>query len=89
MNMKRSGILRCYMNEKKKNKFQRQAIVCQICNLLMIIILTIITSVILYLLCDDIGVSLFLLPILLFFNGFIEERFISRIINVVVEKIVK
>lgn len=49
----------------------------------------IITSVILYLLCDDIGVSLFLLPILLFFNGFIEERFISRIINVVVEKIVK
>lgn len=49
----------------------------------------IITSVILYLLCDDIGVSLFLLPILLFFNGFIEERFISRIVNGVVEKIVK
>ena len=55
----------------------------------MIIILTIITSVILYLLCEDIGVSLFLLPVLLLFYGFIEERFISRIVNVVVEKIVK
>ena len=49
----------------------------------------IITSVILYLLCEDIGVSLFLLPILLLFYGFIEERFISRIVNGVVEKIVK
>lgn len=49
----------------------------------------IITSVILYLLCEDIGVSLFLLPVLLLFYGFTEERFISRIINVVVEKIVK
>ncbi|MBR6671175.1 MAG: hypothetical protein IKL31_10640 [Ruminococcus sp.] len=75
--------------KKKKNTFQRQAIVCQICNLLMIIILTIITSVILYLLFEDIGVSLFLLPVLLLFYGFIEERFISRIVNGVVEKIVK
>ena len=49
----------------------------------------IITSVILYLLCDDIGVSLFLLLVLLLFYGFIEERFISRIVNGVVEKIVK
>mgnify|MGYP003415658844 FL=1 len=49
----------------------------------------IITSVILYLLCEDIGVSLFLLPVLLLFYGFIEERFISRIVNGVVEKIVK
>lgn len=49
----------------------------------------IITSVILYLLCEDIGVSLFLLPGLLLFYGFIEERFISRIVNGVVEKIVK
>ncbi len=49
----------------------------------------IITSVILYLLCEDIGVSLFLLPILLLFYEFIEERFISRIVNGVVEKIVK
>ena len=49
----------------------------------------IITSVILYLLCEDIGVSLFLLPVLLLFYGFIEERFISRIANGVVEKIVK
>ena len=49
----------------------------------------IITSVILYLLCEDIGVLLFLLPVLLLFYGFIEERFISRIVNGVVEKIVK
>lgn len=49
----------------------------------------IITSVILYLLCDNIGVSLFLLPVLLLFYEFIEERFISRIVNGVVEKIVK
>lgn len=49
----------------------------------------IITSVILHLLCEDIGVSLFLLPVLLLFYGFIEERFISRIVNGVVEKIVK
>lgn len=49
----------------------------------------IITSVILYLLFEDIGVSLFLLPVLLLFYGFIEERFISRIVNGVVEKIVK
>lgn len=49
----------------------------------------IITSVILYLLFEDIGVSFFLLPILLLFYGFIEERFISRIVNGVVEKIVK
>lgn len=72
------------MNNKKK-----QTILCQICNFSMILILTIATSIILYLLSADIGMVIFLFFIFLFIYGFIEEKFISRTINAIVEKIVK
>ena len=77
------------MSKNRKTKKDKQTTICQICNFSMILILTIATSIILYLLSADIGMVIFLFFIFLFIYGFIEEKFISRTINAIVEKIVK
>ncbi len=73
----------------KMNKIDKETILCQIFNFLVILILTIATSVIIYLLLADIGMVIFLSFIFLFIYGFLEEKFISRVVNAIVGKIVK
>ena len=73
----------------KMNKIDKETILCQIFNFLVILILTIATSIIIYLLLADIGMGIFLSFIFLFIYGFLEEKFISRVVNAIVGKIVK
>lgn len=73
----------------KMNKIDKETILCQIFNFLVILILTIATSIIIYLLLADIGMVTFLSFIFLFIYGFLEEKFISRVVNAIVGKIVK
>lgn len=73
----------------KMNKIDKETILCQIFNFLVILILTIATSIIIYLLLADIGMVIFLSFIFLFIYGFLEEKFISRVVNAIVGKIVK
>lgn len=73
----------------KMNKIDKETILCQIFNFLVILILTIATSIIIYLLLADIGMVIFLSFIFLFIYGFLEEKFISRVVNAIVAKIVK
>ena len=73
----------------KMNKIDKESILCQIFNFLVILILTIATSIIIYLLLADIGMVIFLSFIFLFIYGFLEEKFISRVVNAIVAKIVK
>lgn len=73
----------------KMNKIDKETKLCQIFNFLVILILTIATSIIIYLLLADIGMVIFLSFIFLFIYGFLEEKFISRVVNAIVAKIVK
>mgnify|MGYP003301084339 CR=1 FL=1 len=65
----------------KMNKIDKETILCQIFNFLVILILTIATSIIIYLLLADIGMVIFLSFIFLFIYGFLEEKFISINLN--------
>ena len=77
------------MKKDKKMTFEKQSDICMICNTAVMLILTISVSAVIYLLCNDIGLIIFLFPVLLFIFAFLEERFISIIVNTIVEKIVK
>ncbi len=77
------------MKKDKKMTFEKQSDICMICNTAVMLILTISASAVIYLLCNDIGLTIFLFPVLLFIFAFLEERFISILVNTIVEKIVK
>lgn len=77
------------MKKDKKMTFEKQSDICMICNTAVMLILTISVSAVIYLLCNDIGLTIFMFPVLLFIFAFLEERFISILVNTIVEKIVK